>query len=59
MAVNFISKLKSCPNEVHARLNQARELRSFRQPNHGLDQRVIIPFGCLGPQKIPFSGSSS
>jgi hypothetical protein len=31
----------------------------FRQSNQGLDHRVIIPFGCFGPQKIPFSGSSS
>jgi len=27
--------------------------RSLRQSNQGRDQPVIIPFGCLGPQKIP------
>jgi len=28
----------------------------MRQSNQGLDQRVISPFGCFGPQKIPATG---
>ena len=30
-----------------------RELCWLRQSNQGLDQRVIIPFGCFGPRRFP------
>jgi len=33
-------------------------VQAFRQSSQGRDHRVIIPFGCFGPQKIPASGGA-